>query len=65
MKVLMSFYEDREEGDVEEDIDLRGEEKECVYVWEYKVSNLFTVYSSFILYYLSWLTSYDMWGVEI
>ena len=32
MKVLMSFYEDREEGDVEEDIDLRGEEKECVYV---------------------------------
>jgi hypothetical protein len=33
MKVLMSFYEDREEEeDREEDVDVRKEEKECVYV---------------------------------
>jgi hypothetical protein len=33
MKVLMSFYEDREEEeDAEEDVDVRKEEKECVYV---------------------------------
>jgi hypothetical protein len=32
MKVLMSFYEDREERDVKEDVCVRKEEKECVYV---------------------------------
>jgi hypothetical protein len=56
----MSFYEDKEERDVKEDVCVRKEEKECVYVWEHKVLNLFSVYSSFLLYYLSWLSSYDI-----
>jgi hypothetical protein len=49
IKVLISFYEDREE-DVEEDVNVREEENEYVFVREHKVSNLFSVSSNFLLY---------------
>lgn len=50
MEVLISFYEDKEE-DVEEDVNVREEENEYVFVREHKVSNLFSVSSNFLLYY--------------
>ena len=52
MKILISFYEDKEE-EGEEDVEFRLKKKNCVYVSKYKVSNPFPVCSCFLLYYMA------------
>jgi hypothetical protein len=37
----------------EENVKVREEEEECVLISKYKVLNLFFMYSSFLLYYLT------------
>jgi hypothetical protein len=48
----MSFYEEKKETG-EENVKVRKEKEECVLVSKYKVSNFFSMYSSFFLYYLT------------
>jgi len=60
----MSFYEDREK-EKEEDVELRKRKQRMCFVLEYKVFELPLVYSCFLLYYLTWLASYNVGGVEM
>jgi len=65
MKILTSFYEDRE-NEGEEDVEFRKKKQRmCFFVSEYKVSNPFSIYSTSLLYYLAWLASYNIGGVEM
>jgi hypothetical protein len=53
MKILTSFYEDRE-NEGEEDVEFRKKKQRmCFFVSEYKVSNPFSIYSTSLLYYLA------------
>jgi len=49
----MSFYEDREERDVKEDVGVREERKNVFISESIRFQTFFFVYSSFLLYYSS------------